>query len=124
MTGKCEACHTMCIGDLNGATRVRTTNGGLLLCPQCLSDINRKNPETAILREQLNKVLALTEECSQRRDAELEDAHAEAAKWKAEGDMYGWNFHEGRAGGMVQTDLLCFKIRRLIQEVAKAQPSN
>ena len=45
---KCEAC-----GLQGPAThiRVRTTNGGLLLCVQCLGDINRKNPLVQKLRD-------------------------------------------------------------------------
>ena len=43
METKCEAC-----GLISSATEyitVRTTNGGLILCSQCLNDINRKNPQ-------------------------------------------------------------------------------
>lgn len=43
MSTKCEACGL--ISDTAEYIRVRTTNGGLFLCRQCLSDINRKNPQ-------------------------------------------------------------------------------
>lgn len=37
---KCEACWTFGTGYVH----VRTTNGSLSLCEQCLGDINRKSP--------------------------------------------------------------------------------
>ncbi len=57
---KCEGC-----GTIGGAEyiKVRTTNGALTLCRQCLDDINRKNPEVAALKaeiERLNKLLAVS----------------------------------------------------------------
>jgi hypothetical protein len=50
----CEACG------LIGAKEyvyVHTTNGGLSLCPQCLAEINRKNPELKLLREKLSRLV-------------------------------------------------------------------
>ncbi len=44
---KCDACGLVG-GEL---IRVRTTNGGLCLCRQCLDDINRKNPVLVGKRE-------------------------------------------------------------------------
>lgn len=41
---KCEACGTMPAKEYSS---IRTTNGVLHLCRQCLDDLNRKNPEIA-----------------------------------------------------------------------------
>ncbi len=41
---QCEACGTTDHTGTIEYIRVRTTNGGLHLCRQCLDDINRKNP--------------------------------------------------------------------------------
>ncbi len=48
MSDKCEACglHPLTEGKYK---QVRTTNGSLFLCEQCLGDINRKNPRVAEL---------------------------------------------------------------------------
>lgn len=54
MSNKCEAC-----GSLGGEyVRVRTTNGGLNLCRQCLDEINAKNPELKEVRASLDSALA------------------------------------------------------------------
>lgn len=47
---KCEACGLQAIETY---IQVRTTNGSLLLCQQCLGDLNRKNPELSDLRAAL-----------------------------------------------------------------------
>jgi len=53
MDTKCEAC-----GLISGAeyTKIRTTNGGLTLCGQCLGDINRKNPQ--IQSERVRRIIS------------------------------------------------------------------
>lgn len=47
---KCEACGTIDHTGTIEYVRVRTTNGGLLLCRLCLDDINRKNPELLAMK--------------------------------------------------------------------------
>lgn len=49
--GSCEGCGT--IGAQCGYVTVRLVNGGLHLCNNCLAEFNGKNPELAILRQQL-----------------------------------------------------------------------
>jgi hypothetical protein len=51
---KCEACGLH--GDHVRHVIVRTTNGSVRFCKQCLGDINRKNPETARLRDVLLRI--------------------------------------------------------------------
>lgn len=50
---------------------------------------------------------------------ETDEAHAEAAKWKAEGDMYGWNFHEGKAGGITIASIMFDRLRRKMEAAIK-----
>ena len=38
-------------------------------------------------------------------DKTRDEAEREAEKCKSEGNMYGWNFHKGRANGMTEVDL-------------------
>lgn len=45
---RCEACGLCGVGV--DTIQVRTTNGALSLCRQCLDDINRKNPALAGLK--------------------------------------------------------------------------
>lgn len=47
---KCDACGLQ--GQNVELIYVRTTNGGITLCRQCLDEINRKNPETKSVKEQ------------------------------------------------------------------------
>ncbi len=47
MSKKCDACGL--ISDVAPMIYVRTTNGGLSLCRQCLDDINRKNPALEVM---------------------------------------------------------------------------
>lgn len=61
--------------------------------------------------------IALTafKSADEQRLLETEQAHAEAARWKAEGDMYGWNFHEGRASGTIAASIIFHRVKRLIE---------
>jgi len=47
------------------------------------------------------------------------DADKEAEKWKAEGDMYGWNFHKGKAGGMTQASIIFYRVFRRLKQALK-----
>jgi len=47
------------------------------------------------------------------------DADAEAEKWKAEGDMYGWNFHKGKAGGMTEASIIFYRVFRRLKLALK-----
>lgn len=51
----------------------------------------------------------------EERLRQTDAAHAEAQKWKDEDDMYGWNFHEGKAGGTVQASLCYDRVRRHLE---------
>lgn len=47
----------------------------------------------------------------------VHDANDEAEKWKSEGDMYGWNFHVGKAGGMTEASIIFYRVRRLLETI-------
>lgn len=49
------------------------------------------------------------------RLAETQKSHAEAAKWESEGDMYGWNFHEGVASGTTSASIVFYRVLRLLE---------
>lgn len=66
------------------------------------------------------------EAASEERYQELKNWEREAWKWKAEGDMYGWNFHTGMAAGANWCDIFYRRIGRVIKtlrEKAKDTPS-
>jgi len=48
-------------------------------------------------------------------------ARDEAEKWKAEGDMYGWNFHQGKACGMTEASIIFYRVYRRLKGDAKKQ---
>lgn len=77
--------------------------------------------ETEQLRQQLsaaqadNEQLAeLMEEVEQRYFALLKEKDVEAEGFKAEGDMYGWNFHTGVRSGAVEMHLYMTKLIKAI----------
>ena len=53
---KCEGCG-LCSNKPAATRQVRTTNGVLSLCDQCLSDINRKSPLLAEALAQRDELL-------------------------------------------------------------------
>lgn len=69
--GHCEGCG-MERPPAVGLRKVRTTNGVLTLCMQCLGDVNRKNPRIADLEAQ--------HAADQQRIAELEDQLSDEAR--------------------------------------------
>ena len=48
-----------------------------------------------------------------------DDADAEAEKWKSEGDMYGWNFHKGKSGGMTEASIIFYRVFRRLKLALK-----
>lgn len=66
------------------------------------------------------KILADFDAADKERLKETHDSHAEAAKWQAEGDWYGYNFHEGKAAGTVQASLAYERVRRNLRAALKS----
>lgn len=61
-------------------------------------------------------VMKLMAEVESKYSALLKEQDAESEKFKAEGDMYGWNFHTGLRSGAVQMHL---NMTTLIKAIAK-----
>jgi hypothetical protein len=74
------------------------------------------------LREALEKSLAVWKEADEQRLKEHYEVEAEANKWKAEGDMYGWNFHMGRAGGMTQASIIFYRVLKSLEKALSPAP--
>jgi hypothetical protein len=80
-----------------------------------LNEIERATWEAA-----LGPLVPLFQECFEERYQDMEKAHVEARKWKARGDMYGWNFHEGMAAGMNWADIIYNRLDRTIKDARAA----
>lgn len=77
--------------------------------------------------EGLERLIAVFKEASEKRYAIVDESYAEAAKWKAEGDGYGYNFYQGRASGCNQSDIFYFAVHRQIEKelaAIRALPSS
>jgi len=46
-------------------------------------------------------------------------ARDEGEKWRNEGDMYGWNFHQGRSAGTIEASFCFDKVRRLFHSFVR-----
>ena len=76
---------------------------------EALLEVAEGEQEIARLREVISQTW---EECDDARMSEVEDARKEADHWKSEGDMYGWNFHQGRSYGMIAASIIYHRIKR------------
>jgi hypothetical protein len=70
--------------------------------------------------EQVRRAVVTLNEASEERYQFLKEREAEAEKWKAEGDMHGWNFHQGLAAGANWCDIFYRRAARLLQSAAIA----
>jgi hypothetical protein len=59
------------------------------------------------------------ESASEERYLFLEECHREAEKWRSEGDMYGWNFHQGMVAGANWSDLFYQRVIRALKTEVK-----
>lgn len=66
----CDGCGLLSASE--PAKHINLTNGGLDLCPQCLSDINRKSPLLAAERE--SRALAVRAAVEAEREANAQTA--------------------------------------------------
>ncbi len=62
----------------------------------------------------LNSLRKAMLEASDERYQKMQDAYAEAEKWKSQGDDYGYNFHQGMAGGMNWADIVYGRVIRAL----------
>jgi hypothetical protein len=86
-----------------------------------------KDAELAKCRAVLADLKDEFKSADEERLRETDNAHVEANRWKAEDDMYGWNFHEGRASGTVSASLYFYRVFRKLKaalaDAPAAQPS-
>ena len=80
----------------------------------------RAEEQVRLLREALETALTKFNEADDERLQETEERYAEAVKWKVEGDMYGWNFHQGVAGGCTTTSIVFHRVKRCIEAALAA----
>ena len=65
----------------------------------------------------LRNTLKAFEEADKERLEETAKFHADAEKWKGQGDMIGWNFYQGLAGGTTWASLYFGRARRALEAV-------
>ena len=81
---------------------------------QLWAECERLRRDAERQKQALIELKVLFEKCSEERYQELMLAQKEAAKWKSEGDMYGWNYHQGKAGGMNEADIIYCRLKKAI----------
>lgn len=112
---KCEVCWTYGVP----LTRVRTTNGGLLWCEQCRSDINRKNPQVVELTATVAKLQAKLEQ-QVKDEADEDDAIRKAASpFLSEMRVYGNSYGVPSPSNVVQS--LAAVLDATLRDKAKLQ---
>lgn len=97
-----------CVSEVDGDFWFDRTKAAAVIKEVLAAAVEQEN---ARLREAISQTW---KECDDARMSEVEDARKEADHWKAEGDMYGWNFHQGRAAGMVSASIIYHRIERAV----------
>lgn len=82
----------------------------------------RAEAAEAALQSRFVELLAVFRAADDERHKETAKAYQEAEKWKSEGDMYGWNFHQGRSGGITWGSIVFFKVQRAIEALIVTNP--
>lgn len=83
-----------------------------IICENIDLEIKVKRLEDAI-----KEAFELFKAADEQRFCEVKQSHDEAEKWRSEGDMYGWNFHQGKAGGMTQASIIFYRVFRRLKMV-------
>lgn len=81
-----------------------------IICENIDLGIKVKRLESAI-----NEAFALFKAADAERLSGTHAAHDEAEKWKAEGDMYGCNFHQGKSSGMTEASIIFYRVFRRLK---------
>ena len=71
------------------------------------------------LEAAIKEAFELFKEADSERLEGTNDADKEAEKWKTEGDMYGWNFHKGKSGGMTEASIIFYRVFRRLKLAMK-----
>lgn len=67
----------------------------------------------------LQKAIELFKAADEERYQTLRESQQEAEKWKREDDMYGWNFHMGKAAGCNENSFVYRRVLNYLQEQQK-----
>ena len=86
------------------------------LAREVLEMLARREAEQAELAKLLGELLEIFNASDEERLKEVREHDAEAEKWKAEDDMYGWNFHKGMASGCTAASIIFFRVKRAIEK--------
>jgi molecular chaperone DnaK (HSP70) len=71
----------------------------------------------AAVEQALQRVLTSLSSAADERFARLGEWRQESERWKADGDMYGWNFFQGMASGANWADILYQRIGREVTAI-------
>lgn len=69
-------------------------------------------------------VAKMEEKFKEADEERLKLTHAamdESEKWKKEKDMYGWNYHQGRAVGTIDANLIYARVWRLFHSFVQPE---
>jgi len=67
----------------------------------------------------LDRLAAVFKVATEERWRHLRECERESETWRAKGDMWGWNFHQGRAAGANWCDLMYQRVNREIETIRK-----
>jgi hypothetical protein len=84
------------------------------------AELAYRDAELAAMRASLVACRAALERASDERYEFLKQREVEATYWKSEGDLYGWNFHQGMAAGANWCDIFYRRIVRTLDAAALA----
>lgn len=85
-----------------------------------LAEVDGLRRERDRFAGEIDAAIALYEASDDERLEEMHKNEAEAERWKAEGDMYGWNFWKGVASGMTSASIVFYRVRRRLAAIRAA----
>jgi len=94
--------------------------GGQGTIPTLLASAKEAEEQVRLLWEALETALVKFNESDEERYRETEERCTEADKWRKEGDMYGWNFHQGFSAGCTQASIIFYRVKRHLEAALAA----
>lgn len=73
-------------------------------------------PRPTCERETLEQLLEQFKLADEERLQETHRERDEAERWRADDDMYGWNFYMGKSSGTIGASLYYGRVRRAIEK--------
>ncbi len=65
----------------------------------------------------MSNLQRLWDQCEQDRLNKTHEFRDEAERWKKEGDMYGWNFHQGKSSGTVEASFIYNRMEKALPAI-------